>query len=101
MRRKKTFLFNVPPSKRINRSALPNPAIFYSKEFPGIKIKSEWTKVRCCFHADSNPSLSINLISGGFNCFACGTKGGDVISFVMQRYQFTFKQACKQLGVLL
>src|SRR5690348_2828361 len=99
MKRKHEFLFNAPTLKRINRSLLPTAATYYSKQFPGIKLKSQWVKVFCCFHSDSNPSLSINLISGGFNCFACGAKGGDVISFVMQRYHLTFKEACLQLGV--
>jgi DNA primase len=36
------------------------------------------------FHDDTNPSLSINLNIGCFNCFACGTKGGDLIAFHMK-----------------
>ena len=101
MKNKYNFLFNASTLKRIDRNFLPNAALFYSNEFPGIKINSQWTKVRCCFHADSKPSLSINLITGGFNCFSCGAKGGDVIAFVMQRYNFPFKVACQQLGVRL
>lgn len=94
-------LFGAPTLKRIDRNLLPTAVAYYSNEFPDIKRKSEWVKVRCCFHADSKPSLSINLISGGFNCFACGAKGSDVISFAMLRYQLTFKEACQHLGALL
>lgn len=101
MRYKDNTLFNAPTLKRNYRSLLPKATTFYSKEFPQIKMKSQWVKVHCCFHSDLNPSLSINLISGGFNCFACGTKGGDLLSFVMQRYQLTFKEACQQFGVYL
>jgi DNA primase len=32
-------------------------------------------KIRCCFHSDSTPSLSINIEKGLFNCFGCGEKG--------------------------
>jgi hypothetical protein len=102
MRNKNKILFHAPTSKRINRNELPSAAVYYSNEFPEMKItSSQWVKVCCCFHTDSNPSLSINILSGGFYCFSCGAKGGDVISFVMQRYQLTFKKACQQLGVCL
>jgi hypothetical protein len=84
--------------KKFNYFLLPTPKQYYETVFSNLKIKSEWTNVRCCFHHDSNPSLSINLISGGFHCFSCGASGGDVISFAMQRYHLTFKEACKQLG---
>ena len=98
MRNKNNILFDVAASKRIK--VLSHDVLaFYSKEFPEIKIKSQWEKVRCCFHVDSNPSLSINLISGGFHCFACGAKGGDIISFIMKRYHMTFKETCRYLGV--
>jgi hypothetical protein len=85
-------------NKKFNPSLLPKPQQYYATVFSNLKIKSDWINVRCCFHDDSNPSLSINLISGGFHCFACGICGCDVISFVMQRYHLTFKEACKQLG---
>ncbi len=31
--------------------------------------------VRCPFHEDATPSLSVNTAAGLFNCFACGAKG--------------------------
>jgi CHC2 zinc finger len=32
--------------------------------------------VICPFHRDRNPSLSIDLVRGLFNCFGCGQQGG-------------------------
>ena len=65
--------------RKFDRSLLPTPAAYYSKQFQNLKIKSEWVKVRCCFHDDSTPSLSINMVNGHFRCFGCGAKGGDVL----------------------
>ena len=53
----------------------------------------------CPWHEDHHPSLS--LVEGtGKNychCFSCG-KGGDVISYTMQRGGWTFQEACQWLS---
>ncbi len=84
---------------QFDRSLLPTPAKYYSHEFPGLKIKSEWVLVRCCFHEDRKPSLNISMIDGHFKCHACGTKGCDIISFHRQRYNIGFIATLKGLGV--
>jgi hypothetical protein len=85
--------------RQLNRELLPAPAKYYTGEFPNLKIKSEWVKVRCCFHSpDLTPSLSINMVNGHFRCFSCGAKGGDIISFHMQRYELNFIEAVTFLG---
>lgn len=33
-------------------------------------------RVRCIFHQDASPSLSIDLDRGIFHCFGCGAEGG-------------------------
>lgn len=80
---------------KFSRDRLPNPCDYYAQQFPNLNIINQrmWTSVRCCFHEDNSPSLRINLISGAFRCFACGTKGGDVLAFHQQRHNLTFKQA--------
>lgn len=84
---------------KFDRNLLPAPAKYYGKQFPGMKINSEWVKVRCCFHQpDNNPSLNISMINGHFKCFSCGAKGGDVIAFHQQRYKLGFKDAVRSLG---
>jgi DNA primase len=40
---------------------------------------------RCCFHDDTQPSLSINLPTGLFKCFGCGVEG-DIITFYQKRH---------------
>lgn len=92
----------LPKQKRkFDRTKLPYPKNYYDHEFPEIKHKkliSEWINVRCCFHNDTQPSLGIHLVSGGFYCFACGAKGGDVLAFHRMRYKLNFVEAVNRLG---
>lgn len=52
---------------------------------------------RCPFHADKNPSLSINPKENLFQCFGCGA-AGDVIRFVELFDQVSFAEAVKRLS---
>lgn len=51
----------------------------------------------CPFHADTNPSLSVNLETGLFKCFGCDASG-DVFTFVQKFYRVDFKGALEVLG---
>lgn len=93
---------NLKPSNSPSQSSglkdcLPTPYSYYKKVFPCINSGREWVNVRCCFHDDKNPSLSINLKSGGFFCHACGAKGGDLIAFHQKKFEVGFKLAVFQL----
>jgi hypothetical protein len=88
-------------SKRIFvRNSLPSPADYYRTYFPYLPSTPtrDWMNVSCCFHEDKNPSLSINFRSGGFHCFACGAKGGDIVGFHMQRYGMSFVETVTFFG---
>ena len=50
----------------------------------------------CPFHADKNPSLSINPAKNLWQCFGCGASG-DTIRFVERFDQVDFRHAVKQL----
>jgi DNA primase len=76
---------------------------FYEKELAMlIPHSSGWIKAGVCpFHDTSKSgSFSVNLESGGFQCFVpeCSAKGGDVIAFTMQRYSLNFQSALKRLA---
>ncbi len=44
--------------------------------FPKVEeTKADQFLVNCCFHDDKNPSLSVNVASGLYNCFSCGAAG--------------------------
>lgn len=80
-------------------SMLPAPSQFYAAELGNLRRPSRgWTQVRCVFHEERTPSLSINLQNGGFFCHGCGAKGGDVVDFLKLRDGLSFKQACEQLN---
>lgn len=87
--------------KKFFRNRLPNACDYYAQQFPNLKTDNQrmWVSVRCCFHDDTSPSLRINLITGAFRCFACGTKGGDILAFHQQLNGVTFKQALRFFSV--
>jgi len=52
----------------------------------------------CVFHADKHAgSFGVNLRTGAYKCHACGAGGGDIISFVRQRYNLDFIGAINYL----
>ena len=51
----------------------------------------------CCpFHNEKTPSFSIYKEKERYHCFGCG-KSGDVITFIMDYYNISFKEAIKKL----
>jgi DNA primase catalytic core len=68
-------------------------------ESRGIKLKKTGKGYAglCPFHADQQPSLSINIEKNLWQCFGCG-KAGDVISFVELYDKVGFKEAVEKLS---
>lgn len=90
-------------AKSFHKELLPPPEAFYRREFGQRLSRSSrgWVRTNCVFHQpDRNPSLNLNLSSGGFYCFACGAKGGDVVDFVRMRDGISFRAAATALGAL-
>ena len=84
---KKTHKFTQNFSS--NRNVLPDPADFYLSFFGSFRKSdnSDWAVTRCCFHhPDKNPSMSINLRTGAFHCWACGAKGHNIVDFYQLFY---------------
>jgi len=79
-----------------------SPADFYQYELPDMPRtnKGNWRDGGLCpFHNDSKAgSFRVNMDTGGYCCFSCGAKGGDVVAFTMQREGLTFLNALKQLA---
>lgn len=80
-----------------NRDLLSNPQAYYSQFF-ALKGNKAKHLVLCCFHHDKEPSLSLDLTTGRFNCFGCGASGGDIVDFHQLKYDLNFKEAAKDLG---
>ena len=77
-----------------------DPEAFYRSALPDLKGKPNtqgWILAVCPFHADTNPSLAVNLKRGGFHCFGCGQKG-DVISFHAKLNHLSLRDAIDDLG---
>jgi DNA primase len=65
----------------------------------GIELKKNGKSYfgLCPFHADKNPSLSINPSKNLFQCFGCGA-AGDAIRFMELIDQVDFKEAVRRLS---
>jgi len=73
--------------------------VFYKSEIKKLSSpdKNGQAKGLCPFHKDSNPSLSVNLNNGLFNCFGCDAKGS-VFDFYMKKNGVDFKTAKLRLA---
>ena len=90
----------TPQRRGFDRSRLPDPTSYYKRELGrhGRASVDGWALSRCPFHDDERASFSVNLVHGGFHCFACGARGGSVLDFEMQRHGRSFVDAAKYLG---
>ncbi len=78
------------------------PAEFYAltlPDMPGPK-HARWNNGGLCpFHDDRKPnSFYVNVETGAFRCFACGSRGGDIISFMQLRQGLSFREALRKLA---
>lgn len=81
----------------LDRNQLPSAEMFFDAEDMPLQGKGTWRTTRCDFHGGSD-SMRVNVESSGWVCMACHAKGGDLISYVMQRYGADFVTAVKTLG---
>jgi len=88
--------------RHFDRSLLPPSRTFYERELGklGREDRNGWSRVRsgCPFHASESKTSFYVHRSGGFYCHGCNSKGGDVVAFMRQRYNLSFKQAAQELG---
>jgi len=74
---------------------------FYRHQLPNAPLKTRgWNDGGLCpFHADKSPgSFQVNTEHGAFVCFACGTKGGDIVAFSMVKDGLRFPDAITKLA---
>ena len=79
------------------RDRLPAPVDYFDLEGVPLKGPGRWKAGPCHFHGGSD-SLRVNVATGGWCCINCGTKGGDVLAYAMQRHGMDFIEAAKALG---
>jgi DNA primase len=68
-------------------------------ENQGIRLKRVGREfvTQCCWHSDTNPSLTISDDKGFLFCHVC-REGGDVIKFFMKKYGLSFRDACEKIA---
>ena len=93
----------MPAQTNFRRELLPQPLGFYEHELGKLSRPSRgWARGNCPFHRGQNStSFCVNIVSGGFHCFSCGAKGGDIVAFLMLRDGLGFKTAARLLGAWL
>lgn len=79
------------------RNRLPDPVDFFELEGVPLKGPGRWKTGPCHFHGGSD-SMRVNVQTGAWVCMNCGIKGGDVLSYAMQRHGMEFIDAAKALG---
>lgn len=80
-----------------DRNRLPEPTAYFESRGLQLTGRGKWRTARCEFHGGSD-SLRIRVDEGCWICMACGAKGGDVVSYEMQRHGLDFVAAAKALG---
>jgi len=85
-----------------NVKAYIPPSDFYQAELPEMPPPrgNGWRDGGLCpFHSDKHAgSFRVNLETGAFLCFSCGSKGGDIIAFIQQRDGLSFPEAVQKLS---
>lgn len=78
-----------------------NPKEFYirEQELGLIKNSGKWMEGGLCpFHSDKKSgSFYTNSQTGAYICYSCGTKGNNIISFTMKKYDLDFKETLEKL----
>lgn len=62
-----------------------------------LKRSGSSYKGLCPFHQEKTPSFYVSPARGTYHCFGC-SRGGDVLSFVMEMERVDFPEALKQLA---
>ncbi|MFT4247639.1 MAG: CHC2 zinc finger domain-containing protein [Pseudomonas sp.] len=80
------------------RNRLPEPAGYYSARVAklGKPNGNGWAQELCPFHEDHDTSMSVNLGTGGWRCFA-GCGHGDLVGFHIRTTGKPFKEAVAEL----
>lgn len=83
--------------KNYNYKEIVQKELDISKFYTDYGFSLNGKNQKCCFHDDSNPSLSINPQNGLFKCHACG-KSGSIFDWYMLHHNVDFKEAVIQIA---
>lgn len=80
-----------------DRDRLPSWQDYADRSGMSLVGRGPWFTTRCDLHGGGD-SMRVNASTGGWVCMACGAKGGDVLSHLMQHSGLDFVQAARELG---
>jgi hypothetical protein len=81
------------------RENLPDPASYFENRGQVVHhTRGKHFRTNCAIHGSGGETLSVLREEGGFYCFSCQSKGGDIISYEMQAEGSDFVTAAKALG---
>jgi DNA primase len=83
------------------KERLPDARLFYEGHLGRLARPNSrgWAVASCPFHRSrSGKSFSVNVRTGGFHCFGCDARGGDVVDFVQLHDNCDFQTAARRLG---
>lgn len=66
-------------------------------EYVQLKKAGSSYKGLCPFHSEKSPSFMVSPSRNSFHCFGCG-KGGNVITFIMEKESMPFPEALRLLA---
>lgn len=79
------------------RALLPTAAAYFEQQGLVLVGRGRQRQGPCPIHGGSD-SLSVNVESGCWFCFACGAKGGDMLDLHQQTHGLAFVEAARELG---
>ena len=82
--------------ERVDRIKRDNPIAEVVGRYVKLQGSGDRLAGLCPFHPDRNPSLVVFPATGSFHCFGC-SKHGDVITFVREMEQSSFRGALDTL----
>ena len=68
----------------------------YSLHLQKVKVRGDRLTALCPFHDDKNASLTVQIKTGKYTCFACGASG-NFVSFYAAMHNMSTKDAYKEI----
>ena len=83
-------------AERVDLDTLVDYRQAYEAALEGVKLNGLNLLAICPFHADKNASLSVELRTGKYHCFACGASG-NYVDFYARMHDIPTSEAFKEI----
>lgn len=80
------------------KTTITDFSVFFQRHIPGFTPNgNKQVLCHCPCHDDKDPSLSVNVEDGSWNCFA-GCGGGGPVQFIRKLYNLSFDEAVAKIN---